>query len=177
MAVSITGGDVMLENARANPAIGLMCCNRSRSNTTDQSRPVGSRARTGSSDRGFDRAVPRFPTTAGAAHGWIRGQGHLAHHRTFENRSCMCRTPLGARIHSAARPRPSGRDNQKRRVMATDLRASVSLVSPRSRPRAHHGQPASTIRPRLRGLADTLSRLRARSERLSGETSSPSCRA
>ena len=140
MAVAMTGGDVMLAERAAGTAAGRRstCWRRpalevTATNHGHPRRAQRSRPRAG---RGDDRAVPGFPDRpAGAAHGADDARaGHLAHHarRSSRTASCTCRSSPGsarASISTARRATIEGVDKLKGApVMATDLRASVSLV-------------------------------------------------
>ena len=138
-AVAMTGGDIMLEGVSEElleEALGALTAGR-RDGEQRQSRGAReTKRRRHQRGRHLNRAVPRLPDRpAGAVHGADDArQRRLAHHarRSSRTASCTCRSwPGSARRSSSTATRPIVSGVKRLRgapVMATDLRASVSLV-------------------------------------------------
>ena len=177
----MAGGDVLLQNARPELAAGR--ARRARRKPAPRSTPTNEGIRVAPQRRGLepvdvdDRAVPGLPDrSAGAVHGAddARAKGTSRITETiFENRFMHVQelARLGARIQlDGERATIEGVEQLKGApVMATDLRASVSLVI------AALAAEGETIVNRVyhldRGferLEDKLGRCGAAIERLSG---------
>ena len=140
MAVAMTGGDILLSGARREPAVSrrfdtLRGAGAVVTETNDGVRV----SRNGNGLAPVDittAAVPGFPDrSAGAVHGADDdGQGHVAHHRDDLRESLHACAGTGAAsarksISKATRRSSKACDHlDGAPVMATDLRASVSLV-------------------------------------------------
>ena len=161
MAVAITGGDVLLQNARPEllqAALDVLTQAGAVVTPTNEGIRVarnGAHLEAGRSDH---RAVPRFPHRfAGAIDGADDArQGHLAYHRVD------LREPLHARAGAGAARRPHSsrrRDRDHRRRRAAQGRAGdgdglarLGVAGDRGAGRRgrDHGQPRLSPRPRLR---------------------------
>ena len=174
MAVAMTGGDVMLENARAGAAADRRStCWRKAGveyNETNRGMRV---ARNGGGLAPVEVTTapfPGFPTDLQAQLMALmtraKGTSHITE-TIFENRFMHVQelARLGAHIHLDGETATiEGVDRLKGApVMATDLRASVSLVIAGARGRRRdHGQPRLPPRPRLRAARGQALRLRRR---------------
>ena len=175
MAVAMTGGDVLLEGAR--PELLQSGARRAARrpaprSTADQRGHPRRRATAPASRRSRSRPqpFPGFPTDLQAQLMALmtRAKGTSRITETiFENRFMHVQelARLGAASSSTARPRPSKASSgcKGAPVMATDLRASVSLVIAGARRRGRdHGQPRLSPRPRLRAAGGQARPLRRR---------------
>ncbi len=125
-----------------------------------------------------DRTLPRLPhRSPGPVHGADDHVGRAPRpsaRPSSRTATCMwpsspASAPTSASTARWRRSRAS-RTLKGAQVMATDLRASVSLVDRRPRrPRRNHRQPHLPPRPRLRAARRKLSRCGADIERVSGE--------
>ena len=154
-----------------------MFCSRPAPRSREQSgRPDRPQRRRIGAGRGVDRAISRLPDrSAGAADGADDARAGVSRitETIFENRFMHVGelTRLGARIHlDGERATIEGVEQLKGApVMATDLRASVSLVIAALLPRARPSSTASiTSTAVLSGVEEKLGRCGAAIERLSG---------
>ena len=136
----MTGGDVLLQNARAGIAAGR--ARRAGAGRRRRSTPTNDGIRVARNGAGLapvdvdDRAVPRFPHRPAGAVDGADDAGPTAPRtsprRSSRTASCTCRSWPGSAPTSisTARPPPSRASSTLTGapVMATDLRASVSLV-------------------------------------------------
>ena len=132
----MTGGDVLLEGARPEllqSALDVLE-RRGRGHRDQPGHPRRPQRGGHRAGRHHHRAVPRVPDRpAGAVHGADeRPTAHRASpRRSSRTASCTCRSSRGSAPASSSTARPRDRGRRPARgapVMATDLRASVSLV-------------------------------------------------
>ena len=137
MAVAMTGGDVLLQNARPEllqAALDVLSARRRHHHADQRRYPRCPQRRGSGAGRGRDRAVPRLPhRPAGAIDGADDArQGHLAHHRDHFREPLHARAGTGAarRAYSARR---RNRHHRGRRAPARARRLWPRICAPRCR--------------------------------------------
>ena len=182
MAVAMTGGDVLLQNARPEllqAALDVLSASRRHHHADQRGHPRRPQRRRSRAGHGDHRAVPRLPhRSAGAADGADDARRrHLAHHRDHFREPLHARAGAGA----ARRAYPSRRrDRHHRGRQASHRRAGdghgparLGVAGDRRAGGGgrDHGQPRLSPRPRLR--AGRGQARRAAAPRSSGSARSP----
>ena len=161
MAVAMTGGDVLLQNARPEllqSALDVLAQSGATVTPTNEGIRVARNGADLAPVDGVDRAVPRLPDRpAGTADGADDARRrHLAHHRDHFREPLHARAGAGAarRAHSSRRRdrHHRGRQAPDRRAGDGDRFARLGVAGDRrARGRGRdHGQPRLSPRPRLR---------------------------